>query len=361
MQSIHLRRHAMWTAVVVAMGAGLAGLAGCGGGGGDVSPAPLTAANIDLSSANRDTVAHASAAGILGLSPADTLPMAPASAGVGRQRALAVGGAHSSTWLGHILPLVLEPARAPARSVGSPRVRTLAAVIDEPCAVSGTVSISFDDVDLSGSPTAGDVLTIAYHGCMDTPFETLGGTVTTVYTQIGANSLSARMTLSQFSDVASRHAMTVNGAMLLDFSQPGGTVEVTRVTADGSVVASVSTHLPFSDTVTLLGGFVEELTYDASALPPPGSSQAGRAASTIKGALQSAAAGGIVDVSTLASAPITKYDAEAYPRAGTVQVRGRTGSLLVTVLSAASVQLALDANGDGLAESTETVGWDWLF
>jgi hypothetical protein len=359
MQSLQLTRSAVQIAIIAALGAGLVG---CGGGGGDgSSSAPLTVASVDLTSANRDTVAHASAAGILGLSPVETMPLAAGSSAAAGGQAQALGEARSSTWLGRVLPLVLQSARTRARSAGSPQVHALAASIEQSCPVSGTVSVTFDDVDLSGGPSPGDVLTIVYRSCKDTSLETLDGTATNTYTQVGSNSMSARMTLTRFSDVAPRHSMTIDGSMLLDFSQPGGTVEVTRVTADGPFVASVSTHLPFADTVTLSSGFVEEVTYDPYFPAPPGGTQTGRGTSTFKGTLRSDAAGGLVEVSSLAGAPLTKYDADAYPRAGVVQVKGKTGSLLLTAVSADSVRLALDANGDGTAESTEVLAWDWLF
>ena len=187
----------------------------------------------------------------------------------------------------------------------------------------------------------------------------LDGTVTSTISQLASTSLSALLTMSQFSDTAARHALTLNGSMWVDDSQPGGTVEVTRLTAYGPVVASVTTHL-FTDTVTLHDGFTEEATYDASFAPPPGGTLSGRSVSTVNGHFESAAAGGIVDILTLANAPLIKYNAEAYPRAGVVQVHGRNGTLQLTILSADSVQLDLDADDNGVAESSVLVSWDWL-
>jgi hypothetical protein len=85
-----------------------------------------------------------------------------------------------------------------------------------------------------------------------------------------------------------------------------------------------------------------------------------RTVSTFTGSLKSAAAGGLVDVTTLGDSPITKYDADVYPRAGTLQVKGKTGTLKMMALSTDQVRLTLDENDDGVAESTETVAWDWL-
>jgi len=358
MRKSQLNRGALQMVIVTVLGAGLAG---CGGGGGDSPPPPPVTDSISLSAANRDIVAHATAGGMLGMSPVETLPLTATASAADLQRAQAAGQPRPAAWLGRVLSALLEPVRAKARSARFHEMRPLAVSSsgDQPCAVSGTVSVSIDDVDNSGDLTPGDVMTMALKNCKDSEFETLSGTATTVFTQVAQDSFSARMTMTQLSDAAERHAMTINGAMLFAYSQAANGVEVTRMTADGRVVVSMTTHLPYSDTVTLSSGFVEEVTYDASFPPPPGTTQAGRATSTIQGTLHSAAAGGTVEVAS--QSPVTKYDAEAYPRAGTVLVTGKTGTLLMTAQSADSVQLSLDANDDGKAESTEAVGWDWLF
>jgi hypothetical protein len=116
----------------------------------------------------------------------------------------------------------------------------------------------------------------------------------------------------------------------------------------------------FTDTVTLKNGFVSEATYEALAAPPPGSATPGRTLSTVTGSLESTVAGGVVEVSTDAGAPITTYDADSYPRSGVVQVRGINSRLLLTGLSTDAVRLDLDANGDGSFESSEVKAWDWL-
>jgi hypothetical protein len=122
----------------------------------------------------------------------------------------------------------------------------------------------------------------------------------------------------------------------------------------------VSTHLPFSDTVTLRNGYTQLDRYDAAAPPPPGSSVPGRTETSVQGSLHSAQAGGIVELATLPSAPFVTYDVDAYARAGSLQVKGRNGTLLMTAVSAASVRLDLDVDNNGSFESSETVGWDWL-
>jgi len=130
-------------------------------------------------------------------------------------------------------------------------------------------------------------------------------------------------------------------------------------TAQGPVVAVVKTH-EFSDTVTLRAGFVEQSTYDSSVPPPTGASTWGSATVTVNGTIESVQAGGLLDIATLPTAPLVTYSDDMYPSAGTVQVRGSTGSLQIRAVSPTSAALALDANDDAVFESTSTVTWDWL-
>jgi hypothetical protein len=122
------------------------------------------------------------------------------------------------------------------------------------------------------------------------------------------------------------------------------------LSADGPVTALVLTHLPFDDTVTLQSGFIQGTTHDYSL---------GRSTSTLTGVMESATAGGSFAVSTLT--PVELYDADRYPRAGAVQMRGSTGVMNLQILSTEQVQVELDANGDGIFESSTPQTWEWLF
>jgi hypothetical protein len=262
------------------------------------------------------------------------------------------------------MTLLLQPLRNRV-SVDSGRERPLAIVgpVIQPCAFSGTVSATIDDRDNSGSLSVGDVMTFVFNQCHDTATDSVDGTTTGTYTQIGTvpvPTLGARLTMSQFTAVTANHTLTLNGAMLLNYSQPSASVEITRLTADGPVTVAFSTHLPYADTVTLQSGYIQEDTYDASVAPPPGSTLPGRTTTTLQGRLQSTQAGGLIDVATPPTAPLVTYSADTYPRSGAVQVSGRSGTLLMTVLSVTSVRLDLDADNNGSFESTSTVSWDWL-
>ncbi len=228
--------------------------------------------------------------------------------------------------------------------------------------ISGTTTTTVDDRDGNGALSVGDVGTVVFTDRQDTVDETINGTSSLAFTQIGATSLSARLTLTTLSDVTTKHSLTLDGSMLFDLSTPSASVTNIKTTADGAVQARIATHLPFSDTVTLESGFVVEENVDISVAPPVGAvgTTPGRPITAVSGRMQSAAANGSFDVSTPASAPITKYSAEQYPGSGVLQVTGKTGRLALTATSARSVTLDLDANDDGTPESAEVKTWDWL-
>jgi hypothetical protein len=193
-----------------------------------------------------------------------------------------------------------------------------------------------------------------FDGCQDTAASVSNGSTSGSITNINDNgtSFNARMSLTSLAQSATdgSHSLTLSGNMLLGYSELSANSERMRLTADGAVTALVHTHLPYDDTVTLQSGFVQLTTHDYSL---------GSSTSTLTGMMESTTAGGSFEVSTLA--PIVLYDDDNYPREGTVEMRGRTGVMNLRALSAAEVQVELDANDDGVFESSTSKTWDWLF
>ncbi len=347
--------------LAVAAALGLA-LAGCGGGGGDGGAPPPPAATLTLDAGNRDTVAHSTAAGILAMSPVQTLPLAALSVS-SRSAAQRQADMRGAGWLGRVIAAVRQPERVKALAAGTTRVRPLTVYgpYDEPCLYSGSFSTTFDDRDNNGDIGPADVLTLAFNACKDTPDETIDGVVATTVSEISTEVMRARLTMTNLSDATARHGTTITGSVQLFSEVVNSEVEVMSMTAEGAVVAKVNIyHLSFADTVTLKNGFAVELTYDAAAVPP-GRVTAGLSTLTANGMLESAAAGGSVQVATRPGAPIVEADGDDYPYAGEVEVHGKTGTLVMTVLSPDSVRLELDADDNGVPESTQSVAWDWLF
>lgn len=311
----------------------LATLGACGGGGGDDGPSGPT---IDVTATNRDVIAHATVAGMVALNP---LAMAPIGV-----------GSSASTGLTTAWPTQLN-ARLASASSQREAPQAVYGPTEVPCDISGYMTVTYDDRD-PPDLSVGDSITAVFHACVDVAGETMNGTETMRFTQGSESSFSAQITMTDYSYSSAKHSVTFNGRAVLDFAQQSASVFTARATADGPLTVALSlAHLAYADTVTLLDGFVVDDTLDTLI---------GSTLSTGRGLIQSANAGGIVEVTTMTDAPIAKYAVDAYPRAGVVQVKGMNSTLQMTVLSTSNVRLDLDADDNGSFESTETVAWDWL-
>ncbi len=340
----------VWTkvriAVCVALGASLAACGGGGGDGGGGGGGPV--GSVALTAANRDMAAHVSATSLLALSASTSIPFTssremPQSVGASATRPYQrVLGTLAQGWL---------------QGLGSGREGALAIMANPPaaCALAGTLALTVDDRDNNGRMSVGDVMTFAFDHCQDTTSTVLNGIVSANVTRVGATTLPSfgvAMRMTQLSNEATngRHGMTLDGTVNLDYTQHTATTDQLVLSASGPVTVAIHTHLPFNDTVSLQSGYVEDSSYDATL---------GRTVSTMHGAIQSMALGGVVLVSTEAS--IVSHDSEFYPSAGSVRVAGSQGVMRLTALSASQVRVELDAAGDGTFESTVTDDWDWLF
>jgi hypothetical protein len=309
----------------------LAVFSACGGGGGDGPPAPTL---IDLTLANRDSVAHAAAGSLLALGVSTAVPILGSSGTVARHPVPMTVGA---TW---------------STAFGATRERPLALVPTPPqaCAFGGTTTVTLNDTNNNGTWDIGEAATVVFNRCQDSPNYVLDGTTVLTITGGSATSFTATMGMTQLAQQATngRHAMTINGNLALACTQLSPSSMRCTSTASGPVSASIQTH-QFNDTVTLRNGFVEESTYDDTT---------SHTVTTLRGTIDSVAAGGAVSVTT--DSAFGALDSDEYPHDGAVRVSGNRGTMRVTALSATQVRLELDAENDGNFESTTTDTWDWL-
>lgn len=327
MESRH--RIGLWARSCLAAAVGLS-LAACGGGGGDGgSPPPGT---IDVTAANQDTLTRAGMvalqAGVLGAS-------------------LGVAGGGSPT------AIAAAAGRKRAAAVQPPEV--------ENCTVSGTTTTVYDDRDNSGTATPGDAATITYTDCSEVAGEVTNGTITAVYTQIQLTAfpavIGARITTNDLRSQTANRSVAAQGGFDFQLTIQSLTADSLRVSVPNALTLAITTPV-YTDTVTLQAGYVLESAYDATAVPP-GGTVPGRTSTTASGRVSSAVAAGTVLVNTLQ--PFVQYDVDPYPRSGQFEVVGKTGSLQAVVLSSSQVEIDLDADGNGVFETTKQVAWSDLF
>ena len=314
-------------------------VAACGGGGGSDSPAQ-TPPSLALTITNRDLVSHDAAAAVVALAATTSIPLG--------------GSARVAASTLHRLHAAMSPA-------GRPRAQAMTPPMMEPCMMSGSTTTTVDDHDNNGYLSPGDSGTVVFNACRDSEDETLDGTTSMVFSKVDGNGFVAHATMTRMSTVTPGHSLVVDGTALMEMSSNDGVHSKFRTTAEGPVQATLSTHLPFSDTVTLEDGFVIDENVDTSVAPPSGAGPTpGWTLTTLNGRMYSAGANGTFDVQVGADAPITRYHAEDYPRAGVLRATGAKGELVLTTHSPSSVVLDLDWNDDGVAETSEAKSWDWL-
>jgi hypothetical protein len=336
-------------------------LLGCGGDGGD-GGGGLVYSTLDLTAANAETVAHATAASVFAFGGATSAVPLSGGSGIvaqgGSARALGFGmSTGPAAWLPQRVVAALTNAFQPGSALGgSLRSRPQAVTVlpPESCGVAGTMSMTFNDQDGNGELSLGDVFTMAFSNCQDSATEVLNGSAAVSVTRIGATllpSFGAQMRLTQLSQEASdgRHGLTVDGDVLLDYEQTTATSERSTLTANGPVVLKVHTHQNYDDTVTLENGFSQISWYESG----PGITRI-----NVTGFFNTVTGGGRLMIETPRSVEIA--DTDSYPSVGSVKVVG-LGSMVLTALSTTSVQIDLDADGDDSYELRQTQTWDWLY
>ena len=333
-------------------------VAACGGGGDGGSPAQ-TPPTLTITSANRDLVSHDAAVAVVSLSAATSVPLAGSAANA----AGATPQLHAiaPSWSGRIAASTLDRLRAAMPRTGRQHALAMTPPMTEPCLVSGSTTTTVDDRDNNGYLSAGDFGTVVFNACRDTATETVDGTTSLRFSTVDDTYLAAYATMTKMSTTTASHSLTVDGTTLMEISSADAVRATFRTTAEGPVMVAISTHLPFSDKVTLQDGFVIEEIVDTAIAPPIGAGpMPGRTLTTLSGRMFSESANGTFDVEVAADAPITRYHAEDYPRAGVLRATGARGVLILTTTSASSVVLDLDWNDDGVAETSEAKSWDWL-
>jgi hypothetical protein len=299
----------------------LAALASCGGGGGGGGSSSVGSDLIDLTAANRETVAHATTASLVALGVSTSIPV--------------LNGRGSA---------------ASGRSAARESAMGMIAYPAEPCAVAGRILSTLDDLNGNGRLDLGEPLTIVFEACQDSPDDVVDGTMVMTPTGETATSRSATTTMLQLSTQATngRHSMTRDGSVDMTCTDVDSTSVLCTSTATTPVRTALRTHL-FTDTVTLRPGFVEEATFDQGT---------GHVMSRAHGTIDSTAAGGAFSVST--DAAIGLLYADPYPHEGRLRVQGDRGTMLIAPQSTAQVRIDLDSADDGTFESSELKDWDWL-
>jgi len=337
---------------LLAATAALAFLSACGGGGGDSTPAPTVTA-VAITSSNQAKVARATVDGGLALTQSQGLQATD------RATALSVKASPSPARIGAIETAIrraLGSMFVQRRTMASADARpAVASSTTDSCDASGSVTVTVDDRDNSGTISSGDTLALAFAQCKDSADDLLDGTMVITMSNV-ASSTSTRLEFTgslafqQVSVDLGQTSASINGSVTLSALETSASLQMSLSVGSGGLTVSASWPT-FSDTIVYEAGM--QIATTETMTSPSTMTVA------LDGALTAASIGGRVTVTTPQA--FAQLESAAYPHAGQVLVTGASGSKLrITVIDITQLQLELDADGNGAYEATTIVPWSTL-
>lgn len=316
----------------------LATLAACGGGGssGDAAiantpAATTTPAPMAIAASNADTVAARGYEATTGLYDASSS---------------AAGQLKSADGTGRfdVTTFVLGHLRTPFGASGDGVTAKAAQSATQNCPGGGSLRVTVDDRNANGQADAGDTASFVFTNCV------IDGTRASGSMAFAFQSYTSTATSETTQVTVSFTALTVVDA--------SGT---NAIDGDLSMLARVALVAPFTSAVTLSGsrltvtegGLSRTLTDYSGTLALDAT--AGTYAYTVSGTVSGGSLSGSLSVTTP-----TPFSGRigSDPTAGVLLLTGANkGTVRVTVASPTGVTLAVDANGDGTADSTKTLTW----
>jgi hypothetical protein len=314
--------------------------AGCGGGGdgGEILPPPPEL--LQITAANQVAVAQAV---VLDFGVLDSTRDIPVASGSGAPRA---SGADA---------LVKRALGAAIATAG--RALPLATTsITETCPAGGSIVITIDDRDNNGTPSAGDALTTTFNDCKESETSLLKGGFTLNFASYSSSQFSGLLTFAQLTLSDEDATIAMNGPANVVYSEttvPGSRTERTELTvAAGGLVVGV-TSPKVNETLSHEPGFAGIWTDVSLSTPTQGYDTA-----VLNGRVGFASLNGKVVLAT--DPPIKDMYVDEMPSSGTVLITGYQSKLRMTVLNTSTARLELDANNDGVYESTRDIPWSEL-
>jgi hypothetical protein len=353
--------HSSYAAVAAAILA-----AACGGGddGGTVTPIVPPPSLVQISMVNQDTVARAAIASILPFTSVSTVGVTPSPSRATAARADGAsyrgGGLLTQmTWKAIDLGLARNPATP--SNIARPMATYSAS---EPCLVSGSVTLTLDDKDNSGTMTPGDTLTFSFVQCSDEANSSINGVMSMLFSTVSstptATDMAGSMSMQQLVMIDQGATFSMNGGVSFHVSETAVTNGLDEfssytVASEGLTVTNSGSVVGYADTFSYRPGYtVTERDFLPSLV---GSSETSQV--TADGSFGSATLNGDLSLST--AEPFQLVEPDQYPHAGQMDVAGLNSTKL-ELTAAGNTQVRMDVcdDGDGVWEGTKMVDWSSL-
>jgi len=330
------------------------GLAGCGGGGGSGVSTPAAAPTVTITAANQGTVTRAMVDGGLafGQSQPFAAPGGAAAQSIGSAPlALHTGVVQSVAYRG-LLAAFGSRHNASIASAMRPAATTSTT---DACSLSGSITTTLNDADNGQSLSGGDILTLTFNQCADSSDDAVSGVLTFTIDSVtsgpeGNVQFSGSLAFVQLSATSGTHLANIQGTVAVAATITSTSSQL-ALTVGASALTVTSSAPGYLDTIVYEPGMQLVVTTTDGALT--------QSDVTLNGSFTASSIGGRVLVATVV--PLRQLGSDADPSSGQVVVTGASGTQLrVTALSANSVQLELDANGDGTYERSGVFAWDTI-
>ncbi len=326
-----------WSGVALA-----AALTACGGGGGGAPSAPV-ATSAALTVSNQTVVAQDTMAVVF-------FPLSSSEFLTGAQTTdesvvFKIARGYLSK-----LPTYLADAKAKPTLTGAVTSETY------PCSGGGSVTGIFNDLDNNNVPSSGDSLILTMSNCSEAEGVINGSLGIVVNSHVGTfgtlpYGLNATLTFGNFTVASAQISANINGDLTLAVNVTG---------------ANASTESYSTPSLTLAGNYAGETrsrnltNYSATVVRAPNATYGYLTSISSSGTLTSSALSS-QSISFATSSPFVSRGSDYYPATGILVVSGANNSKLkLTALSNTQVRQELDANGDGIYESSTVVNWNSL-
>jgi len=222
----------------------------------------------------------------------------------------------------------------------------------DPCSVSGSITTTVSDTDNSQSLSRGDALTLTFNQCQDASDDVVSGvmifTIGSVTSGQSNVQFSGSLAFEQLSASSGTRLANIQGSVGVAATITSTSFQI-ALTVGANALTVTSSATGYLDTIVYEPGMQVTVTATDGAVT--------QSDVTLNGSFTASSIGGRVVVATVL--PLRQLGTDAYPSSGQVVVTGASGThLRVTALSSTSVQLELDANGDGTYERSAVFAWD---
>ncbi len=339
--SRHIALHHQTRRIAACIGAIVA--VGCGGGGGGEGEAPPPPELLQITTQNQAAVARATAMSFGTLdSFRDILAY---SVPAGTQASAAAGLTK------HALGKGMVAVRSTGAIVRPQEVRSY----NQPCQSGGSITVTFDDRDNSGTPSSGDSLTLVFNDCREDT-SLMRGSLGVSLASYSASQITGQFTINQLAVSDETGSAVANGVASFDFASStdasGVLTERLNMTVGAAGLSANLSTPKIQEAVTYDPGFRAQFS-DVWFPNQPGYDEA-----ALYGKVSLASIGGKISLNTIS--PMHDSWVEDYPNSGKVTVDGHLSHLHLTATNSTTVRLELDHNDDGAIEVTSEMGWGEL-